>query len=110
MKMILLLGKNSAVEEYAEKVLQIDIFTDLVYYPDITTHHTELGQYVEYAREEKPPVITTQSLEMVDELLASDLDFNIITVRKYDDELKIRTKSKSELISLRDSFDFDPRD
>ena len=108
--MILLLGKNPVVEEFAEKVLQIDLRSDIVYYPDVTTHHTELDQYVEYARKDKPPVITTQSLEMVDELLASDLDFDIITVRICEDGFRTRTKSKSELISLRDSFDFDPRD
>ena len=108
--MILLLGKNPVVEEYAEKVMQIDIYDDLVYYPDITAHHTELGQFVEYARKDQPAAITTQNLEMIDELLKSDLDFDIITVRKYDGELRTRTKSKEELISLRDSFDFDPRD
>ena len=108
--MILLLGKNDAVEEYAEKVMQIDIYDDLVYYPDITTHHTELGQFVEYAKKDQPAAITTQNLEMIDKLLESDLDFDIITVRKYDGELRTRTKSKEELISLRDRFDFDPRD
>ena len=40
--MILLLGKNSVVEEYAKEILKIDMDNDIVYYPDTTTHYTEL--------------------------------------------------------------------
>lgn len=64
--MILLLGKNSAVEEYAKEILKIDMDNDIVYYPDTTTHYTELQEYVEIAKEEQPPVITTQNIEMID--------------------------------------------
>ena len=110
MKMILLLGINDVVEEYAEKVLKIDIGNDIVYYPSITTHHTELGKYVDIAREEEPPVITTQSLEMLDVLLESDLDFEVITVRRYDNEIKSRTMTKEDVVCYRERFDFDPRD
>lgn len=39
---------------------------DIVYYPDTTTHYTELQEYVEIAKEEQPPVITTQNIEMID--------------------------------------------
>lgn len=37
--MILLLGKNSAVEEYAKEILKIDMDNDIVYYPGVTTHY-----------------------------------------------------------------------
>ena len=110
MKMILLLGINEVVEEYAENVLKIDIRNDIVYYPDVTTHHTELGQFVDIAREEEPPVITTQSLEMVDVLLNSDLYFEVVTVRRYDNEIKSRTMTKEDVIDCREKFNFDPRD
>lgn len=42
MKMILLLGKNDAVERYANEILQCDMDNDIVYYPDETTHYSEL--------------------------------------------------------------------
>ena len=44
--MILLLGKNDIVEEFAREVLKIDMNNDIVYYPSITTHYTELNKYV----------------------------------------------------------------
>lgn len=110
MKMILLLGINEVVEEYAENVLKIDMGNDIVYYPSVTTHHTELGQFVDIAREEEPPVITTQSLEMLDVLLKSNLDFEVVTVRRYDNEIKSRTMTKEDVIDCREKFNFDPRD
>lgn len=110
MKMILLLGINEVIEEYAENVLKIDMGNDIVYYPSVTTHHTELGKYVDIAREEEPPVITTQSLEMLDVLLKSNLDFEVVTVRRYDNEIKSRTMTKEDVIDCREKFDFDPRD
>ena len=110
MKMILLLGINDVVEEYAENVLKIDMRNDIVYYPSVTTHHTELRKYVDIAREEDPPVITTQSLEMLDALLESNLDFEVVTVRRYDNEIKSRTMTKEDVIDCREKFDFDPRD
>lgn len=109
MKMTLLLGINANVEEYAETVLKVDMQNDIVYYPDITTHHTELGLYVDIAREEAPPVITTQSLELIDVLLHSDLDFDVITVRRYGEEIRARTMTKEEVLQNREAFDFDPR-
>ena len=83
---------------------------DIVYYPSVTTHHTELGKYVDIAREEEPPVITTQSLEMLDVFLESSLDFEVITVRRYDNEIRSRIMTKEDVIDHREKFDFDPRD
>lgn len=110
MKMILLLGINEVVEEYAENVLKIDMGNDIVYYPSVTTHHTELGKYVDIAREEEPPVITTQSLEMLDVFLESNLDFDVITVRRCVDGIRARTMTKEEVIDCKEKFHFDPRD
>lgn len=110
MKTILLLGINDVVEEYAKNVLKIDMGNDIVYYPSVTTHHTELGKYVDIAREEEPLVITTQNLEMVDVLLESDLDFDVVTVRMYGNEIKSRTLTKEEVVANREVFNFDPRD
>lgn len=110
MKMILLLGINDVVEEYAEKFLKINLKKDIMRCPDITTHYTEFGKYVNTAREYKPAIITTQCLEIIDVLLESDLDFDVVTVRKYDDgEIRARFLPKEEVIKDRESFCFDPR-
>jgi hypothetical protein len=108
-----LLGINNTVEEYAKKVLKINIENedDIMRCPSITTHYTELGKYVSAvaARKDKPLVITTQSLEMIDVFLESDLDFEVVTVRKCDNEIKSRTLTKEEVLKNREAFDFDPR-
>ena len=71
--MILLLGKNNAVERYAKEILNIDMDNDIVYYPDITTHYSELSQWVELAKRENPPVVTTQRLDIIKDNLGLEL-------------------------------------
>lgn len=107
--MKLLLGKIDTIAEYAETVLKINK-ADIVYYPAIPTHHTELGKYIDIAKEKLPSVITTQNVEMMDVLLDSDLDFEVITVRKVDDVIHSRLLSKKEVVEDRRKFRFDPRD
>lgn len=94
--MILLLGKNDTVEQYAKDSLKVDIQKDMGYWPDITTHYTELYKYINIAKETQPPVITTQNLEMINTLLDSDLDFDIVTVKRIDDEIRVRIMSKED--------------
>ena len=110
MKTILLLGINDVVEEYAEDILKVDVDEDVMYCPSIIMHHTEYGQYIEAAKSKKYHIIHTQSLEMVDLFLESDLDFSVITVRKYGNEIKARVLSKVEVAENRKAFNFDPRD
>ena len=74
---------------------------DIVYYPDVTTHYTELQKYVEIAKEEQPPVITTQNIEMIDILLNSDLDLKVITVCYSDKKLKARVLSKENVLYVK---------
>ena len=108
--MILLLGKNDVVEEYARETLKIDMGNDIVYYPDVTTHYTELHQYVDIAKVENPSVITTQSLEMIDTLLSSDLDFEVVTViRDKENNIRKRCKTKEEAWKLRETIGLDLR-
>lgn len=107
--MILLLGKNNIVEKYAEETLKVDMGNDIVYYPSITTHYTELKKYINIAKEEDPPVITTQSLEMIDILLDSDLEFDVITVRLIDNEVRERKFTKARAWELREKMGFDLR-
>lgn len=99
--MILLLGKNSVVEEYAKEILKLDMRNDIVYYPDTTTHYTELQKYVEIAKEEHPPVITTQNIEMIDILLNSDLDLKVVTVCYSDKKIKARVLNKEKALYVK---------
>lgn len=94
--MILLLGKNNAVERYAKEILNIDMDNDIVYYPDETTHYTELSKWVELAREEYPYVVTTQRLDMIDALLHSDLEFKVITAFEVNGNIKGRVLESKE--------------
>lgn len=94
--MILLLGKNDAVERYANEILQCDMDNDIVYYPDETTHYSELLQWVELARKEEPPVITTQRLDMIEAFLHSDLEFKVITAFEVYGKIKGRVLENKE--------------
>lgn len=107
--MILLLGKNDVVEEYVRETLKIDAENDIVYYPSVTTHYTELEKYVEIAREEEPPVITTQSLEMIDTLLSSELNFEVITVVRTDKGIRKREVNKEKAWQLRNEYGLELR-
>lgn len=94
--MILLLGKNDAVKRYAKEILNIDMDNDIVYYPDEITHYTELPEWIEIARKENPPVITTQRLDIINEFLHSDLDFKVITAIEVDGYIKGRVLENKE--------------
>lgn len=107
--MILLLGKNDVVEEYARETLKIHMGNDIVYYPSVTTHYTELEKYVEIAREEEPLVITTQSLEMIDTLLSSELNFEVITVVRTDKGIRKREVNKEKAWQLRNEYGLELR-
>lgn len=101
--MILLLGKNNAVERYAKEIMSIDMDNDIVYYPDETTHYTELPEWIEIAREENPPVVTTQRLDMINEFLHSDLDFKVITAIEVDGNIKGRVlEDKEKALYIKD--------
>lgn len=106
--MVLLLGKNDVVEEFARETLKIDMNNDIVYYPSVTTHYTELNKYIEIARKEKPTVITTQSLEMIDILLNSDLKIEVVCVRKHNGVVAIKY-SKEKALLLRHEIGLDLR-
>lgn len=99
--MILLLGKNELVEEYA-KNLGLDTETDIAHYPDITTHYTEVDKYVKIAEKEQPTAITTQRLDMLDALLRSDLNIEkVIRVGCHKGKCSGSVLSKEEAWELR---------
>ena len=107
--MILLLGKHNNIVEYAKNTFKIDE-SDIFCCPDVTTHHTEFGKYVDTIRNENPAIITTQSLEMLDVLLESDLEFEVIRTRRFDDGIRTAKTTKEEVVGCRNVWNFDPRD
>lgn len=107
--MILLLGKNDAVERYAKEILNIDLDNDIVYYPDITTHYSELSQWVELARRENPPVVTTQRLDMINGFLRSDLDFKVITAVEIDGNVRARVVEKEKALYIKEELGLELR-
>ena len=93
--MILLLGKNDLIEQYAENELNIDMGNDIVYYPSVTDHYSDYGRLIDDIKEDIPPVVTSQNIEFIDFLLDSDLDFEVWTV--YENN-KVRKLSKEVAI------------
>ena len=107
--MILLLGKNDAVERYAKEILNIDLDNDIAYYPDVITHYSELSQWVELARRENPPVVTTQRLDMINEFLHSDLDFKVITAVEIDGNIRARVVEKEKALYIKEELGLELR-
>lgn len=109
MKIKLLLGRIDAIEEYAKNDLKINIEKDMVYYPPVPTHYSDLVKYIDIIKEKPQTVITTQNIEMLDTLLESDLNIEVITVRKADNVIYSRSLPKEEVLESRKKFGFDPR-
>ena len=107
--MLLLLGKNDAVEKYAECNLKVNIENDIMYYPDIKTHYSEFGKCIDIIKEKEPSVITTQNQEMINILLDSDLDFNVITVWIFENELLTRKADKEQAKYIKNRLGLDLR-
>lgn len=107
--MILLLGENNLVEEYADNKLKIDMRNDIVYYPEVTVHYTEFKRYIDIIKEEEPPVVTTQNAELIDILLNSDLVFEVITVIMVNGEIKTRILSKDKAKKSREEYGLELR-
>lgn len=109
MKIKLLLGRIDAIEEYAKNDLKINIEKDMVYYPPVPTHYSDLVKYIDIIKEKPQTVITTQNIEMLDTLLESDLNIEVITVRKADNVIYSRSLPKEEVLQDRETFGFEPR-
>jgi len=92
--MILLLGKNKYVEQYAKNVLQIDLKKGIVYCPNIITHYTEYDQELIRLQKMEPLVITSQNIEFINYLLDTDLIFEVYTVYE-NNATRILSKEKA---------------
>ena len=102
--MILLLGEQRNIREYlkTEGIPREKVYSC----PACVTHHTKFHRYIYRIEERKPEAVITQSLEMVDILLHSHLDFAVITVRKDG----TRTMTKEDALYCREHFDMELRD
>ena len=108
--MILLLGKRESVEGYIRNEKEKNESYFYVTCPSSLDHHSEYGKYIPQIRLEKPQALTTQSLEMVDTLLESDLEFDVVTLKTMDGKTYERRMEKKEALMLRDEFNIDLRD
>lgn len=90
LNMILVLGKNSFVEEYIKK-LGLNLRNDLVYYPGWADHYTDYPLLITQIKKDNPLAVTSQNIEFIDYMLNSDLKFDVVTV--FDDQ-KIRKLTK----------------
>lgn len=88
--MILVLGKNSFVEEYIKKI-GLNLRNDLVYYPGWADHYTDYPLLITQIKKDNPSAVTSQNIEFIDHMLNSDLEFDVVTVY---DNAKVRTLSK----------------
>lgn len=112
-KIIVLTGhpKNvRAVAKYLQAVLyyaprEEDYFED---YPAVANELQDSLSYEKGIR-----IVTTQSKEFLDCLLQSNIDFAMVTVRKYDndddDTYRIRVLTKEEAWANRCAFNFELR-
>lgn len=106
-QLVLLLGETENVREYARLELgELAVRC----YPKSTDHYTEYKKYIRFLERQKYiKAVTTQSLEMIDIFLNSDLDFKVIRIRKVDGKVIGREWSKQEAFDLRKLFCFDLR-
>lgn len=106
--MILFLGKHDAIVEYVRDSLKMND-VDIFCCPAVTDHHTEFGKYVDVIKEKQPVIVSTQSLEMLDVLLESDLEFEIVRTRRCGHEIRTAKMTKEEVVANRNAWNFDPR-
>lgn len=108
--MILLLGKNDAVERYAREILKKEP-NDIFYCPSITDHYTEFKQYVDGIKNGviNKEIINTQNAEMINVFLKSDLKFDVITAIEINGEIKARVVNKEYAIKCKEVFELELR-
>lgn len=99
-----LLGTDKAIRKYAKR-RNIKV----VYWPDISTHVSEIPSWVEKARIEDPEYIITQSKELLDALLESDLKLHIVTAFITDNKICARSTTKDRAIMLQEKMGMDLR-
>lgn len=106
---VVLVGRNAGVREVAKQ-----LSAPLYYVPRIDDYFEDYPEVVGLLKdsvgvEDRVVCITTQSLEFLDSLLSSDMDFKIATVQFKDDTYRLRVHTKEEALALRNDCDMDLR-
>jgi len=104
--MILLLGENNLVENYAESTLKVDMKKDFMYCPEFKDHFLQFPKYIDIISNKNPSVVTSQDIEMIKLLLESNLEFKVYTVFKNG---KVRRMSKEQAINAYECLGLDVR-
>ena len=109
--MILLLGKTKAIGNYlSENIHQED---KIIFCPEPDVHFSEFPNIINEIKEYNPSVIVSHNMEFIDCLLNSDLEFDVITVRRINhdnDELYyVRTLMKQDALELREKYEMELR-
>ena len=110
-KTVVFLGKEDDIAAVRPQYIYM-----LSWYPYPKMHFTEYQQAAvsackEAALHNGAAAIATQSKEFLDELLATDFDLQIVTVRRDPDmsKYRLRVLSKKEAAENREAFDMELR-
>ena len=121
-KSLLILGctKRDNVDRYLEKVLNVDSTDAVKYYPhpmhnmdDYTTEEKQelYDYYIEDIKRYVPFAVVPTTLEFMDVLLNSDIEFKIVEISEYIEiEIKETPLTKEELMEKRKDSNFNSRD
>ena len=121
-KPLLIIGctKRDNVDRYLEKVLNVDSTDAVKYYPhpmhnmdDYTTEEKQelYDYYIEDIKRYVPFAVVPTTLEFMDVLLNSDIEFKIVEISEYIEiEIKETPLTKEELMEKRKDSNFNPRD
>ena len=114
-KIIVLTGRNENVRAIA-KYLKARLYyvpRDTDYFEDYPMVAKELNDLLENTYDDGVVIITTQNAEFLDCLLESELDFTMVTVRKYDHDdentYRLRVTTKEYALKNRRAWNYELR-
>ena len=111
--LLILCIRSDIIDRYLKKVLYIDsksysYYSDVEYYP--YKKDTDYDYYINRIKENKPFAVVPKTLDFVDALLNSDLEFKIVKISEYVREINVESFTKEELFEKGKDSNFDPRD
>ena len=109
--MLVVLGKRDAIQTYFYSIGGVNLgdVHDYLRLPADFHHYTEYPDLVVTIKKYNPRILVTQSLEFLDTLLESNLDFNIMRTKIVNGQLLTCEMTKQEVKQNREAWAFDPR-
>lgn len=109
--MLVVLGKRDAIQAYFNSIGGVNLgdVHDYLRLPANFHHYTEYTDLIITIKKYNPRILVTQSLEFLDTLLESDLDFNVIRTKITEDKLLTCEITKQKVKQFREAWAFDPR-